>query len=175
MAAQWVPGLRLAPMEWDRFLLLSGLSLATLFMSAGVGYALGAGVGRVTLNRFLFLVIVCGLLFGPLVSLFVRSGNLRRREQLTSRLWHGDYLSSVVAAVCVNTQRPWAIRYHEVPEVVKTPLGPVGLPALTLMAYLAIGLVGFGVGGSRARRFEAGLPPLEVVSAGRRGPVERLV
>jgi len=175
-AARWAPGLRLAPEEWNRFLLLGGLSLATVFVSAGVGYALGAGVRRVTLSRFLFLLIVGGLLFGPLISLLIRGGQLRRHEQLTSELWHGDYLSSVVAAVGVSSQRPWIIRRHEVPEVVKTPLGPVGLPALTLVAYLGLGLVGFGLGGSRDRRFEAGLPAVrQVLSGGPPGKTERRV
>lgn len=162
--ARWAPGLALGPRVFDRLVRLGGLSLAAVFMSVGVAYALGAGVRRLTWSRFLFLVIVCGLLFGPLVSLVIRSGELGRRELLTSRLWHGDYLSGVVAAIGVASRNPWTMRGHEIPEEVQTPFGPTPLADLTLIAYAVIGLVGVAVGVSCSRRFEAGLPALSRAS-----------
>lgn len=157
----WGPGVGLSVAQKARLAELAGLVLASVLLTAGLGWAVGARLQRVSLSRFVVLVLVVGLFFGPLVSLLIRSGRVDWQGVVSSRLRHGDYLSAVVSAVAVANPRGWTLRGREMPQFLQTPLGPLPLEALTLVIYVVLGVAGLVLGRRWEERFEAGLPPLE--------------
>jgi len=140
---------------------LTALALATVLLAAGVAYALAVVVKRHTLTRSLLLLLLSVLLFGPVVSLLLRSSRTPLRSPLRSDLWHGDYLSSLVSAAQVGRMKAGLhLRARDIPDSVTVGPYQVPMEALTLLVYTVIGLAGFVVGSVCERRYEAGLPPL---------------
>ncbi len=157
----WSPAIQVRKDDVVRLARLSGLALSTVLMTAGLAYAVAARLRRTTLCRFVVLLVVNGLLFVPLLSLLIRSGDLRWNDEMRSALWHGDYLSSVVATCGVMSEPQWRMRGRRMPEEVEVFGRKAPLEALTHVAYVLLGVVGLAFGCWSARRFETSLAPLD--------------